>query len=148
LKVINSQAGQVLCSLPDPNKGDGEGLCLDAAGRLLACGSGAGKGTDFLEIPSGRLAGHFDRGVGSVSPAGAWLAYRLGYSGPIAGVCVCRRASPQHSVVLGAGLQGPADADFSPDGRFIAWGTTDGTVMVAEMAEVFRRMEQLGLGWR
>jgi WD40 repeat protein len=121
---------------------------LDSAGRLLACGSGTSRGTDFFETPSGRLAGHFDRGVGSVSPAGAWLAYRLGYGDPIIGVRVWRRANPQESVVLGAGLQGPADADFSPDGRFIAWGTTDGTVFVAEMAEVFRRVEQLGLGWR
>jgi WD40 repeat protein len=148
LKVINPQTGQELWSLLDPNKGDGEGLCLDAAGRLLACGSGASRGTDFFEIPSGRLTGHFDRGVGSISPAGMWLAYRPGYIEPIVGVRVWRRESPQQSVVLGAGLQGPADAAFSPDGRYIAWGTTDGTVMVAEMVQVFQRMEQLGLGWR
>jgi WD40 repeat protein len=148
LKVINPQTGQELCSLPDPNKGDGEGLCLDAAGRMLACGSGPGKGTDIFEIASGRLVGHSDHGLGSVSSAGAWLAYRLGYSEPIVGVCVWRRDHPQQSVVLGAGLQGPADAEFSPDGRYMAWGTTDGTVLVAEIAEVFQRLEQLGLGWR
>ena len=149
LKVINPQTGQELLSLPDPIKGDGEGLCLDAAGRMLACRSGAGKGTDFFEIPSGQLAGHSERGVGSLSRAGAWLAYRLGYNSyPIIGVRVWRRDRPQRSVVLGAGLWGPATPEFSPDGRFIAWGTTDGTVMVAEMAAVFQRMKQLGLGWR
>ena len=66
---------------------------------------------------------------------------------PIVGVRVCRRSNPQQSVVLGAGLEGPADAKFSPDGRFIGWGTTDGTVMVAEMTEVFHRIEELRLGW-
>jgi WD40 repeat protein len=148
LKVINPQTGQELCSLPDPNKGDGEGLSLDAAGRILACRSGAGEATDFFEIPSGRLAGHSNCGVGSLSRAGAWLAYRLGYGNPIVGVRVWRWESPQQSVVLGAGLWGPASPEFSPDGRFIAWGTSDGTVLVTEMTEVFHRMEQLGLGWR
>jgi len=64
------------------------------------------------------------------------------------GVRVWQRESPQWSVVLGAGLWGPIGPEFSPDGRFIAWGTTDGTVLVAEMAEVFQRLEKLGLGWR
>jgi WD40 repeat protein len=148
LKVINPQTGQVLCSLPAPNTGDWDAFSLDASGRLLGYNKEAGKGMDFFEIPSGRLTGHFDGKIGELSPGAAWLAYRLDPGDSLVGVRVWQRESPQRSVVLGAGLWGPADPEFSPDGRFIAWGTTDGTVMVAEMAQVFQRMEQLGLGWR
>jgi hypothetical protein len=148
LKVINPQTGQELCSLPAPNTGDFEAFSLDASGRLLGYSNEAGKRMDFFEIPSGRLTGHFDGRAGEVSPGAAWLAYRLDHTDSLVGVRVWQRESPQRSLVLGAGLSGPASPEFSPDGRFIAWGTTDDTVLVAEMKEVFQRMKQLGLGWR
>jgi WD40 repeat protein len=148
LQVLNPQTDQLLCSLPAPNTGNGDGFFLDASGRLLGYGSGPANRIDLYEIPSGRLTGHFVGRVGEVSPGAKWLTYRLGPGESMVGVRVWQRESPQRSLVLGAGHQGPADPEFSTDGRYMAWGTTDGTVLVTEMAEVFQRLEQLGLGWR
>jgi WD40 repeat protein len=148
LSVINPQTGQLLCSLPAPNTGNGDSFSLDASGRLLGYSNEGGKGMDLFEIPSGRLIGHFDGRASEVSPGAAWLACRLDPGNSMVGVRVWQRESPQRSVVLGAGLWAPDGPKFSPDGRFIAWGTTEGTVLVTEMAEAFLRMQQLGLGWR
>ena len=147
LQVLNPQTGQLLCSPPAPNTGDGDAFFLDASGRLLGYASGPSKRIDLYKIPSGRLTGHFVGRVGEASLGAKWLAHRLGPGDSMVGVRVWQRDSPQQSVVLGAGLEGPGDPKFSPDGRFIAWGTTDGTVLVAEMAEVFHRIEELRLGW-
>jgi hypothetical protein len=37
---------------------------------------------------------------------------------------------------------------FSPNGRLLAFGTPEGTVLVCDMEETVRRLDQLGLGWR
>jgi len=144
--VLNPETGQSLCPLLPPDAGGGELLFLDATGEFLGLFSATGR-WDFYKIPSGRLVGHSGRPVSATSPGGEWLAYRL-YFGDLTGVQLWRRDNPKRSVVLAAGLKGPAVPDFSPDGRFIAWGTTDGTVLVAEMADVFERLERQGLGWR
>jgi hypothetical protein len=36
---------------------------------------------------------------------------------------------------------------FTPDGRFLAWGLEDGTVLVADLERVRRSLEALGMGW-
>jgi WD40 repeat protein len=148
LHVINPQTGEELCTVPAPKTGNGDAFFLDASGRLLGYPSGPGNNIDLYDLPSGPLTGHLVGRVGAVSPVAKWLANRLDPGDSMVGVRVWQRESPQRSLVLGAGLGGPTAPEFSPDGRFIAWGTTDGTVLVAEMAEVFQRMEQLGLGWR
>jgi hypothetical protein len=38
-------------------------------------------------------------------------------------------------------------AEFSRDGRIVAWGEADGTVSVCDLVEVQRRLAELGLGW-
>jgi hypothetical protein len=36
---------------------------------------------------------------------------------------------------------------FSPDGRNIAWGHSDGTVAVLDLREIQRRLSGVGMGW-
>jgi hypothetical protein len=38
---------------------------------------------------------------------------------------------------------------FSPhlDGRYVIWGDSSGTVLVADLVEIQRRLTSLGLGW-
>jgi hypothetical protein len=36
---------------------------------------------------------------------------------------------------------------FSADGRFIAWGNTDGMVSVCDLIEVQRRLAEVRMGW-
>jgi len=137
----------MLCSLPDANTADFDWLCFDASGQLLLCSDGNGKGFNIFRIASGRLARHFDEPAHCISRGGEWLA-DVASERAIPGIRIWRQDSPKRAVVLGAGLRGTSKAKFSPDGRRIAWGTSDGTVLVAEMADVFQRLKQLGLGWR
>jgi hypothetical protein len=37
--------------------------------------------------------------------------------------------------------------EFSPDERHVAWGDQDGTITVADIPEVRRRLNEIGLGW-
>jgi hypothetical protein len=48
---------------------------------------------------------------------------------------------------LGVDHQTAGEPEFSEDGRFLAWGNRDGTVFVADLPEVQRRLERIGLGW-
>jgi hypothetical protein len=150
LEVIDPQSGQRLCSLPALNKGDGDSFCLDAGGELLGCFDSAEieSGMNVFEIPSGRPAFHLTERVDLISRGGEWLGCRLWGRGVNSGVRIWRRDNSRRSVVLGTGLWGPGFPEFSRDGQWIAWGTADGTVFVAGMADVFRRLEELGLGWR
>lgn len=43
LQALNPQTGQLLCSLPAPNTGDGDTFFLDASGRLLGYTTGSAK---------------------------------------------------------------------------------------------------------
>jgi hypothetical protein len=36
---------------------------------------------------------------------------------------------------------------FSPDGKRVAWGNTDGSVMVADLDEIQSRLGRVGLSW-
>ena len=36
---------------------------------------------------------------------------------------------------------------FNEDGTLLAWGNADGTVQVADLNEVRRRLQELGLPW-
>jgi hypothetical protein len=37
--------------------------------------------------------------------------------------------------------------EFSPDGRHVVWGNSDGSVSVCDLDEVKRRLEKVDLGW-
>jgi hypothetical protein len=52
----------------------------------------------------------------------------------------------RHLVDLGIDSQ-TAVSTFDADGRTFAWGTTEGTVYVADLNEVQSRLAKVGLGW-
>jgi hypothetical protein len=46
------------------------------------------------------------------------------------------------------GVAHPGLARFTPDGRFLAWGSRDGTVRVADMDRVRDKLKSVGFpGW-
>jgi WD40 repeat protein len=148
LDVVDSQNGQSLCSLPDPFRGDSDNFCLDASGRLVLCGAAEGHGCEIYEVPSARPAYRFDETISWISRGAEWCASGWDKIRGMPEVRIWRRDRPQQWVVLRGGFWEPSTAEFSPDGQRIAWGSADGTVYVAAMADVFGRLEQLGLGWR
>jgi WD40 repeat protein len=146
LKIFNPQTGEELFPVTSRNTGDGEGLALDPAGQLLECMNEKG-GSDFFEVPSGRPAGHAAHLAAAISPGGIWLVSDAAPEDAIQGLRLYRRDAPGRRVLLGAGLRSNQPT-FSPDGRLLAWGTSDGTVMVCEMERVISHLTELRLGWR
>lgn len=55
------------------------------------------------------------------------------------------RKEPQ--VMLGMDSKLSQYAEFDPKGRYLAWGSDDGTVGVYDLEEIRRRLSELGLGW-
>jgi serine/threonine protein kinase/WD40 repeat protein len=63
------------------------------------------------------------------------------------GVCIYSRGSVTPFLHLEPDVLNPSSICFDPPGRRVAWGRADGTVMVADLAEVRRRLSAIGLGW-
>jgi hypothetical protein len=57
------------------------------------------------------------------------------------------RATGKAVVGLGDDYRSSGEQKFSHDGKLFAWGTADGVVHVADIAEVRRRLSAIGLGW-
>jgi WD40 repeat protein len=125
-----------------PHATGGMDFALDPTGTRMARMSSVGLNFELVEIPSGRVLATVPP-VGAVSPGGEWLADARRNSG----IPIWRLTSPKRFLTLGAGLRGPLGPRFSPDGHSIAWGISDGTVLVAKMDDLARKVEQFKLGW-
>ena len=59
-----------------------------------------------------------------------------------------RRGAKEPAVVLGIDVRSSGSQHyFSADGTRYAWGNQDGTVNVADLPEIQRRLAEIGLGW-
>jgi serine/threonine protein kinase/WD40 repeat protein len=67
-------------------------------------------------------------------------------TGRAVGLKVQRRGDKTPLVVFGTRKSGSA-SQFNLAGTHLAWGTTDGSVIVCDLAETQRRLAALGLGW-
>ncbi len=48
---------------------------------------------------------------------------------------------------LGQRISSGKAASFSPDGERVAWGNTEGSVMIADLHEMQSRLAKVGLSW-
>jgi hypothetical protein len=63
------------------------------------------------------------------------------------GLYVCDRRG-KRLIRLGADRTCSSYLSFEPKGEALAWGNTDGTVMVCNLGSVEPRLAQVGLGWQ
>jgi serine/threonine protein kinase/WD40 repeat protein len=129
----------------------GTHLRLDAGGRLLSCdGERAETPYPIVELPGGRLAGSLpEANYGWCARERLWTSPRGWESadGP-PGVALFQGDDRAPLVTLVTeSVPRSLECVFNEDGTLLVWGNTDGTVHVADLREVRRRLGQLGLGW-
>jgi hypothetical protein len=145
LKVFDA-TGRELAPLPTAREAESQTaahLC-DPTGSLLSVMTGkegVGEMTLF-EMPSCRVVDKIDFFPRCLSPGGKYF----GVGGP--GFSLFRRGESEPVVVFDENESSIAvQAQFDATGTRLAWGRTDGTVVVADLPEVQRRLAELGLGW-
>lgn len=131
LRLINLRHGTQEHTIEIPGAAV-QALSFDPSGRLLAVAAGSSLGLwdAWSGHPTQPLKGHVDRiGCLAFSPDGAWLV-----SGDAAGLLQTWHVATGQP---GARLQQQGDLSglaLSGDGRWLAWGARDGTVLVSHWA--------------
>jgi serine/threonine protein kinase/WD40 repeat protein len=123
----------------------GPSISLEPTGRLLQFTQDASGKQVIVEMPSGKLVGPPSPG-GILSPDARYAVMNQPYP---AGQDLIRLSDGKRLVALGIESARTSSyvCGFDPTGTRYAWGAAEGTVMVADVAEVQRRLTEVGLGW-
>ena len=135
---MNWRDGRKVLEIPTPLRME---LCfpaLDPNGRFLPYPIGADNKSRLVRLPGGEAMGEVDT-PRAISPAGD------AFAGPAENdACLLYdRRGRSRGLKLGMDWRLVLMPEFSPDGKRLAWGTKDGTVLVANLEEVRRRLKQL-----
>jgi len=157
IKAFDGVTGAELWSLPS-EEGDFQKkklqLAMDRNGRFLSLQSYRPEESpqlNLVEIPTGKYLDHGQAGV--PSPRAGWesgMPYWISgnhhkFRGQIA---IIRRGEKEPVVALGIDVRESGNQPyFSADGTRYAWGNEDGTVNIADLPEIQRRLAEIGLGW-
>jgi hypothetical protein len=116
---------------------------LEATGRWLLHSTNDTGGMRVIDLSSSRAVASLPPEAHALSPDGAWFTQPLGQ-----GFRVVDLAGRDPELVLSTDWEVSAPHTFSPDGRFLVWGTAEGWVAVAELPEIRRRLEPVLLSQR
>ena len=122
-------------------------ITQDPQGRMLCLATRANGERPLIEMRTKRLLGALPAWNG-IHPEMAPDARLFGF--PYAGKCffLYRRDGWEPLVKLDAeGGPSEGEAVFDSAGARVAWGTSYGSVIVCDIAEVQRRLADVGLGW-
>jgi serine/threonine protein kinase/WD40 repeat protein len=145
IKVFDGLTGTVLWS--EPARLETGGLRLDPTGRLVMHSLDLDKAEVHLTaVPSGRSAGSLQHGAHLLGPE-ARLLGRLNAIGSGLGLFRPDDAVPLVTLNVDTVASSIPLSCFNQAGTHVAWGNRDGTVNIADIAEVQRRLASVGLGW-
>jgi serine/threonine protein kinase/WD40 repeat protein len=111
---------------------DGPPLRLLAIPDLTYLGDLDGNGVP-TPGPGGRQWLRYVQGQGAITPP-AYAVHGKGHDAPLVTIAADLAPSGTH-------------AEFSRDGRIVAWGNVNGTVTVCDLVEVQRRLAEVRMGW-
>ncbi len=144
LQALDAGTGSVLWSKRWDHEVAG-GLAIDPTGALVAIGErdNGGQKPTLREASTGRVVRSFGDWPGSPGPGGKSFVRELPDR---PGVSL---QNSDNRILLGLGIDQrmASSAIFSADGKRVAWGNSDGTVMVADLDEIRSRLAQAGLSW-
>jgi WD40 repeat protein len=145
VRVFDSLTGRRLCALPNTGNIGNDWLVTDPQTSRIGCWLSRSNQTAFFNMPDGKVWRTFPQQVNALSPDGRWLSKPADRG---QGVTVFSADNPAKQLTIGLDYAGAAWPRFSPNGRLLAFGTPEGTVLVCDLEETIARMQKLGLGWR
>src|SRR5260370_32804391 len=148
IRVYDVATGRILHSWPSELRLSVESLSVDPSGAILAFFSKEDKDHDggtIVELPSGRL---LEQREPNMERFPQTMSTQLEHWIANPGATFWRR---QENRPL-ARLDLDADANsrnplMTPDGRFVAWGNSDGTGNVCDMEKIREKLNEVDMGW-
>ena len=142
--------GALLGSIPTTNRDQMGWAAIDPTGKLAAVCPKDSTAVSLLTLPDCRAAGRLECLPHALGPgAKSWVcAHRASYgpsSRPDYQLALYRDGTDGPRALLGVDWLAGLAVTFGPGGGRLAWGTPDGTVLLADLAEVERRLTELGL---
>ena len=146
VKVFDPINGRELCSLPDTGKHGSDWLATDPETSRVGYWLGTNQGTGFFKMPGGEFWRSYPScEVRALSPDGMFLTAQADDS---RGISVLKTADTTWRLTLGFDHSLAFQSSFSPNGKLLAWGSAEGTVMVCNLSETLTNLQLIGLGWR
>ncbi len=148
--TIFDAAGKELCDIPTARTDESSELVFDPTGSCL---SALTKKTEdswqatLFEVPSGELGGFLTPPPHCLAPRATFWARGGTEADRFAGFWIYRQKDGMSLVTLGHKSPVTSVSQFGASGTLVAWGSADGTVSVCNLAEVQRRLAQIGLDW-
>jgi WD40-like Beta Propeller Repeat len=149
VRIYDAATGKVHWPIPSQQPADAQGsnLRFDPTENVLSVCLARNVAT-LLDVSARRTLGELDLVPEALGPgAERWLTGIAASRDHPAGMAFFERGRKAASITFVEDPPGRSRPRFSPDGRHIAWGHSDGSVSVADLAEVQRRLESIGLGW-
>jgi WD40 repeat protein len=151
IKAFDGLTGKEIFSIDSTWKRDSEkGVETDPSGRYLTIAVGQTAADDVIrlqvEMPAGKVLGPIEDLTKSVHPRSRyWLGPNDTFPGALT---LVRREDDKVLVSLGIDSEDHlAWPQFNASETHLAWGSAGGTVFVCDIAEVQRRLAEIGLGW-
>jgi WD40 repeat protein len=121
-------------------------LARDPSGRFLAFAPSNENRSVLADLATGRELDSWGYWPGTLGPGARYSLMVDQY--PSDGCRLHRGAESTPLLTLGIdSLVTSVRFEFSADGDRLAWGSADGVVTVCDLAEVRRRLAEVGLGW-
>lgn len=148
IKVIDGTTGAELWSIRYAfEEKSGEAIAVVNSGRdvIAWLWDGPDLKCSLLDVETGKELRRLDRILGSPDPA--WTTF-VGRGPELPGPSL-EDSDGRRLLTLGIDyrMTSRRHGPFSPDGRRVAWGNADGSVMVADLEEIRDRLGRVGLGW-
>lgn len=128
---------------------EGRGMEIETAGNRVFIQTNEAGPALVLDLVSGNQVGTLQcvpscalHGLESWLRLGPVPEFSRGWS------LMSERVGNRPVLALGIDTQGVSPfPKFSSDGNLVAWGSSDGTVFVADLAEVRQHLGEIGIGW-
>jgi serine/threonine protein kinase/WD40 repeat protein len=143
VNAYDGLTGAPLWSRPIPTKEDYSGLRLDPTGRLVMLATTESTMT-VMDARTRKYVATVPRIFEALGPGATLKAVRQ--ERPPFGVSIHRGDSQTPLVTLGLNVSAYR-VQFDTDGRHMVWGNRDGTVTLANLTEVNRRLAEFKLDW-
>jgi hypothetical protein len=144
LQALDAVSGKLLWSQRWEHEEAG-GFGIDPTGKLVVVGprDQGGQKPTLREALTGKVMRTLDHWPGSPAPDGKTFIQKLPEHPGIS------LRNGDHRIFLSLDIDQTIDTSplFIPDGKHVAWGNADGSVMVADLDEIQARLAQAGLSW-